>query len=50
MFEEINHHRRRFLGTEAMTNRRIIRLSLVGMIVASLVGVGTFGAQSSFAG
>jgi len=47
MFEGINHHR--FFSTEAMTNRRIIRLSLVGMIVASLVGVGTFRAQSSFA-
>src|SRR6266446_9504185 len=49
MFEEINHYRRRFLSTEAMTKSRIIRLSLVGMVVASLVGVGAFRAQSSFA-
>src|SRR6266404_316689 len=47
MFEEINQHR--FFSTETMTNRRIIRLSLVGMIVAGFVGVGAFRAQSSFA-
>ena len=48
MFQEINHHRRRFLAPEAIINSRIIRLSLVGMVAASLV-VGTFRAQSSFA-
>ena len=47
MFEDINRHR--FLGNEAMTSSRIIRLSLAGMILASFVGVGTFYAQSSFA-
>jgi len=47
MFEEINHHRRRFLGTEAMTNSRIIRLSLVGLILASFVGLSAFRAESS---
>ena len=45
MFEERN--RRRFFTTEAMTSSRIIRLSLVGMVLASFVGVGAFRAQSS---
>ena len=49
MFEEINHHRHRFWRSEAMTNSRIIRLSLVGMILARFVSVGAFHAQSSFA-
>ena len=47
MFEEINRHC--FFSTEAMTSSRIIRLSLVGMILASFVGVGAFRAQSSLA-
>jgi len=44
MFERINRHR--FFSTEAMTSI-IIRLSLIGMMVASFVGVGILSAQSS---
>src|SRR6266850_7305248 len=44
MFEQINRHR--FLSTKIMTS--IIRLSLIGMIVASFVGVGILSAQSVF--
>src|SRR5438128_11717172 len=43
MFEQIKLHR--FLSTKIMT--RIIRLSLIGMIIASFVGVGILSAQSS---
>src|SRR5437879_5935800 len=43
MFEEMKLHRA--LSTKIMTN--IIRLSLIGMIVASFVGVGILSAQSS---
>ena len=43
MFEEMKLHR--FLSTKIMTT--IIRLSLIGMIVASFVGVGILSAQSS---
>src|SRR3989454_295746 len=43
MFEQIKLHR--FLSIKIMTN--IIRLSLIGMIVASFVGVGILSAQSS---
>src|SRR5438034_8556851 len=43
MFAEINRHS--FLGTKIMTS--IIRLSLVGIIVASFVGVVILRAQSS---
>src|SRR5438034_2211885 len=43
MVERMNMHR--FLSTKLMT--RIIRLSLIGMIVASFVGVGILSAQSS---
>src|SRR5216683_2731763 len=43
MFEQMKLHR--FLSTKIMTT--IIRLSLIGMIVASFVGVGILGAQSS---
>ena len=43
MFEQMKLHR--FLSTKIMT--RIIRLSLIGMIVASFVGVGILSAQSS---
>src|SRR6266704_3179573 len=43
MFEQINRHR--FLSTKIMTS--IIRLSLIGMIVASFVGVGILRAQSA---
>ena len=42
MFEQMKLHR--FLSTKIMT--RIIRLSLIGMIVASLVGVSILSAQS----
>jgi pimeloyl-ACP methyl ester carboxylesterase len=43
MFEQIKLHR--FLSAKIMTS--IIRLSLIGMIVASFVGVGILSAQSS---
>src|SRR3989440_390468 len=43
MFEEMKLHR--FLSTKIMTS--IIRLSLIGMIVASFVGVSILSAQSS---
>src|SRR6267154_4987426 len=43
MFEQMKLHR--FLSTKIMTT--IIRLSLIGMIVASFVGVGILSAQSS---
>lgn len=43
MFEQINRHRS--LSTKIMTS--IIRLSLIGMIVASFVVVGILSAQSS---
>ena len=43
MLEQINRHR--FLSTKILTS--IIRLSLIGMIVASFVGVGILSAQSS---
>jgi hypothetical protein len=43
MFEQIKLHR--FLSTKIMTSN--IRLSLIGMIVASFVGVGILSAQSS---
>ena len=43
MFEQMKLHR--FLSTKIMTT--IIRLSLVGLIVASFVGVGILSAQSS---
>src|SRR6267378_2831374 len=43
MFEQMKLHR--FLSTKIMTS--IIRLSLIGMIVASFVGVGILSAQSS---
>src|SRR6267142_710717 len=43
MFEQINRHR--FLSTKIMTST--IRLSLIGIIVASFVGVGILSAQSS---
>ena len=43
MFEQMKLHR--FLSTKIMT--RIIRLSLIGMIMATLVGVGILNAQSS---
>jgi pimeloyl-ACP methyl ester carboxylesterase len=43
MFEEMKLHR--FLSPKIMTT--IIRLSLIGMIVASFVGVGILSAQSS---
>src|SRR5437764_14520906 len=43
MFEQINRHR--FLSTKIMTS--IIRVSLIGMIVASFVGVGILSAQSA---
>src|SRR5260370_32749976 len=43
MFEQINRHR--FLSTKIMTS--IIRLSLIGTIVASFVGVGILSAQST---
>src|SRR6267142_6846912 len=43
MFEQINRHR--FLSTKIMTS--IIRLSLIDMIVASIIGVGILSAQSS---
>src|SRR5258708_27709470 len=45
MFEQMKLHR--FLSTKIMTT--IIRLSLIGMIVASFVGVGILSAQSSLA-
>jgi pimeloyl-ACP methyl ester carboxylesterase len=45
MFKEIYRHR--FFSTEATTSSRINRLSLVGIIVASFVGVGILSAQSS---
>src|SRR5206468_8846915 len=43
MFEQMKLHR--FLSTKIMTT--IVRLSLIGMIVASFVGVGILSAQSS---
>src|SRR5258706_11948481 len=43
MFEQINRHR--FLSTKIMTS--IIRILLIGMIVASFVGVGILSAQSA---
>src|SRR5258706_10527281 len=43
MFEQMKLHR--FVSTKIMTT--IIRLSLIGMIVASFVGVGILSAQSS---
>src|SRR6267143_1266080 len=43
MFEQMKVHR--FLSTKIMTT--IIRLSLIGMIVASFVGVGILSAQSA---
>src|SRR6266576_610700 len=43
MFEQIKLHR--FLSTKIMTST--IRLPLIGMIVASFVGVGILSAQSS---
>src|SRR5260221_6179130 len=43
MFEQMKLHR--FLSTKIMTT--VIRLSLIGMIAASFVGVGILSAQSS---
>jgi len=43
MFEEMKLHR--FLSTKIMTT--IIRLSLIGMIVASFVGVGILSAPEN---